>query len=919
MNKKNSSSCSIDRMLVSNVYNNLDGIHCNGNALSRRNDVHNVYNPCRNFEGTAPEAQLPMKAEKSNHANSSIIIDNLSNNGDKRNCSMLNFSSNNKSNNLDDNDTLHKKLKRQSDECIVSGRSLKRLRLDHHHHHAVVHVTNNNDAVGVGGVVDDIIGMRGVDYSSVGISSAQSTGTLSMGTMGDDLESNDESNKDASCNGNPREETLDCDDGYDEGEGSESGASSWVASLPSLSSNLRRRQCATVNNRVTEGEDANISSFLSSSTLLVLQQPSLHSLSKPKVAREDDGNGDDDEATCSAMTTAAVAPRRRHHHRTSTKRGEGQGGGVPSYKRHEIGFMMNAPAPSVAAGSDRDSRLKNRKKKNQEKGVEVGVDSLALDGTNAAAAAASRKTRSDATNANPFHNNVNMSLKRELEHEECSNNRETKMRTYSPYPPVDCIPHPLLVAAQHAAGGGMETIFRGSNTIGTNAMESSGGTEAGVSFQSKDMGNMATAASSSTTITSAQRAGASDWSVLLMGDCCSSVTEEETSLAEDEASLSAISIGGNTTFSAGGITVKTALSDGGGEARSGSAKTDENGQKGEWWSSVKSLASAEKVGGLLNGTSKSVEWTNTMACVKGGRHAKKHWSLFSRSSSINRSDSQGSAESMEEVEEDTGNENIDSFNMEPYFDHDRNTMDTNLLKSNSDERSMRPEKAKSSDSGNPSLTSEYASLNQLLGGLHKERQHRCSSHHPGKDRPFSRRELSLQSIGIEGADGSGGTGRLCWDEEERSHRSWPGEMPKKVNTSSSWNVSLQQHLLPPDPPPFEQHEKPLLKKGGQNDVNAKPSPLEKDTEIGETGIVDCHGIGTIVGAGNISGGESVLGTSVASLYGSLTGSGGNLSQTSSCSAGTALAIGEDSKSVEPKAVVPKWKRRVNLPSHSSLY
>ena len=37
---------------------------------------------------------------------------------------------------------------------------------------------------------------------------------------------------------------------------------------------------------------------------------------------------------------------------------------------------------------------------------------------------------------------------------------------------------------------------------------------------------------------------------LHMSDCCSSVTEEETSLAEDEASISAISIGANTTLSA---------------------------------------------------------------------------------------------------------------------------------------------------------------------------------------------------------------------------------------------------------------------------------------------------------------------------------------------------------------------------------
>jgi hypothetical protein len=46
-----------------------------------------------------------------------------------------------------------------------------------------------------------------------------------------------------------------------------------------------------------------------------------------------------------------------------------------------------------------------------------------------------------------------------------------------------------------------------------------------------------------------------DGAALFVGDCYSSVTEEETSLAEDEASLSAVSLGGNTTTSVGGATM----------------------------------------------------------------------------------------------------------------------------------------------------------------------------------------------------------------------------------------------------------------------------------------------------------------------------------------------------------------------------
>jgi hypothetical protein len=75
-------------------------------------------------------------------------------------------------------------------------------------------------------------------------------------------------------------------------------------------------------------------------------------------------------------------------------------------------------------------------------------------------------------------------------------------------PPVECIPDPLLVAAQHAAVGG--------NNNNNDIYE--------------DPNN-------------------NDNAGIFVGDCYSSVTEEETSLAEDEASLSAVSLGGNTIAS----------------------------------------------------------------------------------------------------------------------------------------------------------------------------------------------------------------------------------------------------------------------------------------------------------------------------------------------------------------------------------
>eukprot|EP00956_Cyclotella_meneghiniana_P018504 scaffold30900_cov68-Cyclotella_meneghiniana.AAC.3 len=137
---------------------------------------------------------------------------------------------------------------------IVTGRSLKRLRLDQ----TLVTVPTTYDRP-----------HRPFD--------SQSIGTLSVGTFGGDLESNDEDT------GQYEEE---------EEEIMSASQSSWVASLPSL--NSRKRM-------VGVGFDG--------------KMPAAAAAAMPQRAYEDG----DDAATCAEMTTAAVAPRRRVRYRSCNK------------------------------------------------------------------------------------------------------------------------------------------------------------------------------------------------------------------------------------------------------------------------------------------------------------------------------------------------------------------------------------------------------------------------------------------------------------------------------------------------------------------------------------------------------------------------------------------------------------------------
>ncbi|KAL7485688.1 hypothetical protein ACHAW6_011282 [Cyclotella cf. meneghiniana] len=319
---------------------------------------------------------------------------------------------------------------------VVSGRSLKRLRLDH----TLVTLTTANN----GSHSRNSLNNHPFD--------AQSIGTLSVGTMGGDMESNDEDT------GNYDEEDE------EEEEAVESASqSSWVASLHSLASRRRMPCC--------HGQDAKTAS---------------HAAVEPPC---DDG---DDAATCSEMTTAAVAPRRtgRHRARRREMRINGDASSLllnGDRKRRAIGFTIDtfngAMAGEFTGLKDHDLVVE-----------EIDLDSMLVDHGQPSTDAPNQSFSYAPSSTEP-------------------------QRAMLASPPVECIPDPLLVAAQHAAGGG--------------------------AFHHTDQ-NIDTGHGSATE---------SAKGLLFLGDCYSSVTEEETSLAEDEASLSAISVGGNTTTSIGGMTM----------------------------------------------------------------------------------------------------------------------------------------------------------------------------------------------------------------------------------------------------------------------------------------------------------------------------------------------------------------------------
>lgn len=610
---------------------------------------------------------------------------------------------------------------------IVSGRSFKRLRLDQT---VVVHVPNNTSNSNSAHQAPSL--------------DAQSTGTLSVGTMGGDLESNDEEDDD--------DDEIDDNDEEEEGSrgeecGEESCASSWVASLPSLSShNLRRRRKVSgvgllnVGAGGILGEARGLSSVWPCSTT----STTTHAAQLKSAEDEDDI---DDTATCSEMTTAAVAPRRKY------KR---------SMRHRKVAVactaLSSSSPPSGAAGSGRAaSPVLNGERKRRAIGFMIETPPIAE-----AAVAATKSINFD-----------DDLVVEELELDEIPTAGQQQQQQYPSIlkdesPPIECIPDPLLVAAQHAAGG-----------------------ERGAAAPCADEG------------AEIESAGGS---LFLMGDCYSSVTEEETSLAEDEASLSAISIGGKSTTSAGGI----ALSIGGGS---------------------------------------------------GINSAEVNLSL------VRRSESQETVDSMEEDLKPA------AMMMPPSSIVDQHSIN-NL--SQHQEKSMR--------SAVPSVlvktnTSDYSSLNHLLAGLHQERQRRSSLYHQSGGHQDG--GSSLNSLGSMGMDST----------EGNSHQSCPTNM---LNSHRDCiQPSVQGNLLA------------AIETGHHiNSATTSNNDAVEDMEMG--GMSTNIACSTTVNLGSSVGGGSVQGTSV---YDSQAGSCGN--SRASCCDGTA---GDASTSE-----VPKWKRRVNLPSHSSLY
>ncbi|KAL7467352.1 hypothetical protein ACHAXS_007602 [Conticribra weissflogii] len=727
------------------------------------------------------------------------------------------------------------------DKYIVSGRSMKRLRLDHSADSFVNNIPNGGVGVSAGTATAETTMAEG--------SVAQSTGTLSVGTvgtMGADLESNDE-------------DIYDDDDDEDGasggGEGGESVASSWVTSLPSLSSHLRRRRCIGLNNTNSGTEQRQAfwpSSAFGTTAAAGMPLPN----SNPQIGRNIDEADEDDAATCAAMTTAAVAPR-KHRNRSSPN--------AKKFKRKKraIGFVIDTVAKTdyiamkdqAAGGRKRDSNLdmnsskeiqqvaqqpirrgnlklgEMSKRKSEELEVEeLEVDSLSLDGNEVTFASIQNKQTTD-----PDH---------QLREQQ------------SMSPPLDCIPDPLLVAAQHAAGEGMGMGTAGDYpTMGLTLNEGRG--DALKDPPDVPVGEGSAHAPS---LHPSPDASNNNWSLLVMGDCCSSVTEEETSLAEDEASLSAISVGGHTILSAGGDigTVGTVSGLSAGETHGGPE-------------SEASLADPASICGMSDGIGGSNDRKLPPLAPHPGNdlpqrltdHVKR--AIFGNGST-----------------------------------HMLETKDHNFFKPIQHSGQQVSAVARKPDNAMPN--SGYASLNRMLGSLHNERQHRKQTNLLSGKGGF-RADSSMNSLGSECAGFGTGTVRLYSREEERSYSSLPGNMSTVMNPVTHWN-DLQQH-----PPTHIQSKASLTIANGMNsDAIAGMKLQEMDVEMEATPEV-----------GAVAGVEDRLGSGAGSVSGSLTESCANFSRASVGSSGPHTSACEEVKSGQPAVPVPKWKRQVKLPSHSSLF
>ena len=675
-----------------------------------------------------------------------------------------------------------------SDKCIVSGQSFKRLRLDPQFQNQNNNSIGGSSASAAGGAINingaasnnGVAGVNPVTTAAGGLamtmmmnSSAQSTGTLSVG-----VESNDEDD------GGDYYDDCASEEEEAEEEEAESCGSSFLASLPSLGSHLRRRRCVGLSS----GSHGQAASF------------PLH----------EDDDDDDDAATCAAMTTAAVAPRRHHARNRSSpianannNRGDNcNGTGISTKrKRRAIAFVIDtssrnnkndaikSSSDTVCAKCGDDDYVDNDDDDNDDgaaAGIRDGNGSIAMDenGMDSNHYSPGKKKMKKKSKIKQIIMQTDIPIQKEerggetessLEVEESSLgvdslSLDVKLVTFEsphnptsdivhrPYreqqsmsPPVDCIPDPLLVAAQHAAGGGMGIGMGASAAAAANASDMG----AKVSFK-EDSTTHANASSSAAGVAPTAGTEASNWSLLVMGDCCSSVTEEETSLAEDEASLSAISIGENTTMSAGGDIATTGTVSG----------LSAGGTHGGPDESEASLVGAASFGGLSDcGKSNATDGMMMMEGDGNSNRKKPPLSLFHSTAkeAVHRSDSRGTTESMDD---DVGvNNNKNTFKPIQQLDQPCG-------------QSIPPVVAPKMEHTAHTLSSGYAPLNHVLGVLHKERQHRRPSSHL----PPPRRESSINSLRRDCV--GGGTGRIAWTEDERSYCSLPGNVAVTMNSSA---------------------------------------------------------------------------------------------------------------------------------------
>ena len=272
----------------------------------------------------------------------------------------------------------------------------------------------------------------------------------------------------------------------------QSCSSSWVASLQSMGSNNNGmfRRCRQLRARAHQ----------------VINSSHNNDIDDDDADDDSDGccNNNNDDNSCAAMTTAAVAPRKRR----------------PMKQRRTIGFTVQATAGNNAP-TTKLSQLKNHGENHSSDNYDVeDVDEDDLQVEELEMKPSPRGTD-------------------KVRNENIPNNDDDDVDDRVP---VEFLPDPLLVAAQHAMVlGGEEEVM---------APHYPPHPHNGVDYYHRHYHHQYKQNSSTMLQSNKNNYNNNMESLLLMGDCCSSVTEEETSLAEDEASLSAISIGAITTMSA---------------------------------------------------------------------------------------------------------------------------------------------------------------------------------------------------------------------------------------------------------------------------------------------------------------------------------------------------------------------------------